>query len=55
VTKVKIEHLPRHKEDPRPFVATVSGDDFTYHAEAATPSEALLLVAAHWHSRAKQP
>lgn len=49
---VKIDYLPRHVKDKEPYVATVVGDGFEYHAQAPSPNEALLLVAAHWHSRA---
>lgn len=50
--KIDIQFKPRHREDKMPYVASVWGSGFQYHAEAGTPSEALLLVAAHWHSRA---
>lgn len=50
--KIDIQFKPRHREDKKPYVASVWGSGFQYHAEASTPSEALLLVAAHWHSRA---
>lgn len=52
IPEVTIEHKPRGKDDQKPYVATVRGEGFTYHAEAPTPNEALLLVAAHWHARA---
>jgi hypothetical protein len=50
--KIEIEFQPRGSDDKKPYVASVRGEGFTYHAQAGTPSEALLLVAAHWHSRA---
>lgn len=50
--ETKIEFLPRSKDDKKPFVASIKGDGFEYHAQAPTQSEALLLLAAHWHARA---
>lgn len=52
IPKVDIIYNPRDKDDKKPYLASVYGGGFHYHAEAASPSEALLLVAAHWHSRA---
>lgn len=50
--KISVYARPAGEEDRKPYVAIVVGDAFRYAAEGDTPSEALLLVAAHWHSRA---
>jgi hypothetical protein len=49
--KIEVRHDPRGPEDDKPYLAVVKGGRWYYAANAATPSEALLLVAAHWHSR----
>lgn len=52
IPKIDLIHDPRGPDDDKPYVATVKGDRWCHTAQAATPSEALLLVAAHWYSRA---
>ena len=49
---VKVEFVPRHGKDKKPYRASIVSPHFQHFAEAASPSEALLLAAARWHSYA---
>lgn len=51
--KIDIEYLPRREDDPTPYQANIVGRGFDHHGVGATPSEALLLAASHWHARSK--
>jgi hypothetical protein len=51
VTLEKVE-AARVKVGAKPYRAHIVGRDFDHHAEADSPSEALLLAAARWRSYA---
>jgi hypothetical protein len=49
--KIEIECRQRGEDDPTPYQASIVGDGFRHGGVGASPSEALLLAAAHWHAR----
>lgn len=50
IPTVTIEFFSYGKDDPTPYRAHIVGEGFDHHGMAPSPSEALLLAAAHWHS-----
>lgn len=48
---ISIGYEPRDVDDKKPYIARLKLEYVSYFAEGATPSEALMLAAAHWHSR----
>lgn len=54
IPNIEVRYSPQSKDDQKPYVASIEGEhpeDCEHYAIGATPSEALLLAAAHWHAR----